>query len=78
MCFRDIIKCEDAPTQLEKEVGSKGNESPEWKLFAEIISIAGAMVIRGHGARAYNWYDFVLDDFGEGDYVEEAGEVELG
>lgn len=27
---------------------------------------------------AYNWYDFVLNDFGQGYNVEEAGEVELG
>lgn len=27
---------------------------------------------------AYDWYDFVLDGFCEGYYVEEAGEVKLG
>lgn len=30
------------------------------------------------GKEAYDWYDFVLDGFGEGYYVEEAGEIELG
>lgn len=27
---------------------------------------------------AYDWYDFVLDGFGKGYYMEEASEVELG
>lgn len=30
------------------------------------------------GREAYDWYDLVLNGFGEGYYVEEAGEVELG
>lgn len=29
------------------------------------------------GIVAYDWYDFVLDCFREGYYVEETGEVEL-
>ncbi len=31
----------------------------------------------GGGKEAYDWYDFVLDSFGEGYYVEEACEVKL-
>ena len=30
------------------------------------------------GNDAYDWYDFVLDSFGEGYYVEKTGEVQLG
>lgn len=83
MCLRYIIEREDAQPQLEQQVRSKRNEDPERELVLQTASeLQESWWLHGQGRKerveAYNWYDFVLDRLGRGDYVEETGEVELG
>ena len=45
MCFRYIVECEDAPSQLEKEIRSERDEGPERELLQALSALAGAMVV---------------------------------
>ena len=71
MRLRYIIEREDAPPQLEEEIGTQRHKGPERKLLQVYQLCCSNARLDGKGA--YDGYYFVLDGFGEGNYVEEAG-----
>ena len=63
MCLRDIVKGQNTVAELEKEVGAKGHESPEWELGTIVSSNASAiMVSHQMGKKTYHRDYLILEN----------------